>query len=146
MRGSPTFPSRLMFYLNMNKYSLGRIREIWINAYLNGEVDWLAYLEAPCFFVKENSGLTFKANQIANVSRSRARFKNKMEVDFEFKEAVEQLHEYREWATVLGSACFKRGGKIVNECRFFELWILVNDRWQIASLCLEEADLSREVE
>lgn len=58
-------------------YSVKQIREVWINAYLNGETDWLAYLEAPSFFVKRNAELISKADQLAYLERSRAKFPNK---------------------------------------------------------------------
>ncbi|MCY1543444.1 hypothetical protein D9M68_792640 [compost metagenome] len=128
------------------KYSLKQIRAVWINAYLKGEVDWLGYLEAPCFFIKDSDELIFKANQIANIERRRAKFPNKRATDFEFKETVERFHEYSSWAVVSGSACFKRGGDIVSQCNFFELWLLMDDRWQIASLCLEYTTRSREMQ
>ncbi|RDJ97607.1 hypothetical protein [Paraburkholderia lacunae] len=126
------------------KYSLQQIREVWINAYLNGEVDWLSYLEAPSFFVKKNAELISKADQIAYVERSRTKFPNKRARDVEFRETVKEMQEHKNWATVSGSASFRRNGEIVSQCEFFELWLIVEDRWQIASLCIEDTDRAGE--
>lgn len=121
-------------------YSVKQIREVWINAYLNGETDWLAYLEVPSFFVKRNAELISKADQLAYLERSRAKFPNKRTGDVEFRETVTAMHEHKNWATVSGSAWVKRNGEIVSQCEFFELWLVAEGRWQIASLCIEDTD------
>jgi hypothetical protein len=123
------------------KYSLKHVREVWINAYLNGEVDWLAYLEAPFFFVKSNAELISKADQIAYIERNRAKFPHR---NVEFRETVTGMQEHKNWASVSGSAWLKRNGKVVNRCEFFELWLIVEDRWQIASLCTEDTNHAEE--
>ncbi|AZE50118.1 hypothetical protein C4K04_4459 [Pseudomonas chlororaphis] len=123
-----------------NKYSLKQIREVWINAYLNGEVDWLSYLEASTFFIKRNSELISKAEQIAYIERSRTKFPNKKAGAAKLRETVKEMQEHKNWTTVSGLACFERDGEIVNQCEFFELWLLVENRWQIASLCIEDTD------
>ncbi len=122
------------------QYSLKQIREVWINAYLNGETDWLAYLETPSFFVKHNAELVSKASQISSIDRGFARFPGKRTTDVEFSETLKQWQEHKNWATVEGSARIKRNGEVVSQCEFFELWLIADDRWQIASLCMEDSD------
>ncbi|WP_206997119.1 hypothetical protein [Trinickia mobilis] len=120
------------------KYSLKQMREVWIDAYLNGEVDWLAYLEAPSFFVRKGAEQISKAGQMANIERSQAKFPNRRPGDVEFKELISEIREHTEWATVSGFASFRRKGEIVSQCEFFELWLVLENRWQIASLCIED--------
>lgn len=122
------------------KYSLNQIRDVWINAYLNGEVDWLTYLEAPSFFVTRNGGIISRSEQIAYIERSRRKFPNKRAGNVEFGETVAEMQEHKSWATVSGSAWIKRNGEIVSQCEFFELWLIVESRWQIATLCIEDTD------
>lgn len=126
------------------KYSFKQIRAVWINAYLNGEVDWLAYLEAPSFFIQRNAERVSKADQIAYIERSRTKFPNRRAGNVEFKEAVTAMQEHKNWATVAGSAWFKRNDQIVSQCEFFELWLIVEGRWQVASLCIENTDRTEE--
>ncbi len=123
-----------------SKYSLTQVREVWVNARLNGEVDWLDYLEAPTFFLKANGELVSKANQIAYIERSRKKFPNKRAGEAEFKETGIGIQQHKSWATVTGSACLKRDGKIVHQFEFLELWLIVGGRWQIASLCIEDIE------
>ncbi|MHA7683670.1 hypothetical protein [Cupriavidus sp. PET2-C1] len=127
-----------------NRYLLNQIREVWINAYLNGEVDWLSYLEAPTFFVKRGDKLIFKSEQISFIERSRAKFPTKKSKGVEFRESIIDMQERKGWATVYGSASFKRNGEIVSQCNFFELWLIIDERWQIASLCIEDANQAAE--
>lgn len=127
------------------KYSIKQIREVWTNAYLNGEVDWLSYLESSSFFVKKGASLTSKSEQITNIKRNQAKLPGKKHGEVEFKESVMEIRERSNWTTVSGFASFKRNGKIVSQCEFFELWLIIDDRWQITSLCVEDIDGSYEI-
>lgn len=123
-----------------NRYSLNHIREVWINAYLNGEVDWLSYLEAPTFFVKRGDKLISKSEQISFIERSREKYPTKKHKEVEFIESTIDIKEHKGWATVFGSALFKRNGEIISQSNFFELWLVIEERWQIASLCIDDTD------
>lgn len=123
-----------------SKYSLTQVRDVWVNARLNAEVDWLDYLEAPTFFLRANGELVSKANQIAYIERSRKKFPNKRAGEAEFKETGIEIQQHKSWATVTGSACLKRDGKIVHQFEFLELWLIQAGRWQIASLCIEDIE------
>ena len=103
--------------MNRN-YALKDVREVCIRAYLNGEVDWLAYLEAPSFFVKKNADLISKASQIAYIERSRAKFPKRSESDIAFSETVTHMQQYKHWATVAGTALTKRDGDILSHWEF----------------------------
>ncbi|AOK63131.1 hypothetical protein WL71_05235 [Burkholderia ubonensis] len=128
------------------KYTLEQIREVWLNAYFNGETDWLAYLEAHLFFVTRNGELISKSEQIEFIERSRAKFPSKRANIVEFGETVAEMKKQDHWATVSGSAWIKRNGEIVSQCDFFELWLMVENRWQIATLCIEDIDRTQKAQ
>lgn len=127
-----------------SKYLLKQIREVWIDAYLNGEVDWLSYLESPSFFIKRGEELISKSEQISYIKRSRSKFPTKKQEGVEFRESIIEIREHNGWSTIFGSASFKRNGEIVSQCNFFELWLIIEERWQIASLCIEDFDQASE--
>lgn len=129
----------------INKYRLSQIREVWINSYLRGETDWLIYLEAPLFFVTRNAEIITKQEQIAHITRNHEKLSKSSANDIEFGEEVTAMEEHKYWATVSGRAWLKRDGEFFNQCRFLELWIIANKRWQIASLCIEDRDHTEEI-
>ncbi|WP_316893421.1 hypothetical protein, partial [Ralstonia mannitolilytica] len=91
-----------------------------------------------------NAERVSKADQIAYIERSRTKFPNRRAGNVEFKETVTAMQEHKNWATVAGSAWFKRKGEIVSQCEFFEFWLIVEGRWQVASLCIEDTDRTEE--
>jgi len=127
-----------------NKYSIMQIREVWINAYLHGEVDWLDYIEIPLFFVIRNGRSISKSEEIEFIERSRRKFPNRRADNVEYAEVVDQMQERKYWGTVSGSAKIKKNGAIASQFYFFELWLVVDNRWQIAKLCIEDIDHKQE--
>lgn len=121
-----------------NKYSIMQIREVWINAYLNGEVDWLDYLEIPLFFVIRNGRHISKSEEIEFIERSRRKFPNRRTNNVEYAEVIDEMQERKYWATVTGSAKIKKNDVIASQFDFFELWLVVDNRWQVAKLCIED--------
>ena len=120
------------------KYRLMDIREVWKKAYANAEVDWLTFLEAPSYFAKRGSTLMTKADQLAYIERNRRRIVAR-NTDVELSEELHEVQEHRGWATVAGRATVRRKNE-VNRSDFLELWVMIEDRWQIASLCIDELE------
>jgi hypothetical protein len=97
-------------------------------------------LETTSFFVKRNAEVITKAEQIKNIERNRTKLSNNKTGMVKFRETTTEIQEHKNWATVSGGACFERNGEIVSQCEFFELWLIVENRWKIASLCIEDID------
>jgi hypothetical protein len=120
------------------KYSLASIREVWLDAYLNGDASWLEYLEAPCFVVVNGPTLVSKAEQIAYLERSRQKFPGGRNGDFSFTQSVHRTLERESWATVVGSFVSSRNGRQISNCDFSEFWISTEGSWRITSLYLRD--------
>ncbi|WP_148283904.1 hypothetical protein [Burkholderia cepacia] len=112
---------------------------------MNGEVDWLAYLEAPSFFVNRNGVHISKSEEIAFIEVSRRKFPNKRTNDVKYTEVIDQMRERKNWATVYGSAQITRDGEVASQFDFFELWVIVESRWQVVMLCIEDIDHARKI-
>jgi hypothetical protein len=121
-----------------NEYSLLDVRAVWIDSYRKGLLDWLSYLESPFFFVKRGDKIMSKREQLAVIDRSRLASLSGWASDLDFNESIEEIRDFSGWSTVFGSAMFSRNGEVVGEYRFFELWIMSEGRWQIASLCYDD--------
>ena len=124
------------------KYRLMDIREVWKKAYLNAEVDWLTFLETPSYFAKRGSTFMTKSHQLAYIERNRRRILVR-NADAEVSEELHQVQEHRGWATIAGRATVRWKNEL-NRSDFFELWVMIEDRWQIASLCIEELDTNQD--
>ena len=116
------------------RYSLDSIREVWVNAYFAGEVEWLAYLEVPSFIIVSRVGLTTKSEQIHNIERSKKAFPFGKLLPVVFEQTVLQTTQHEGWASVVGTVTSRRGEHIVSDINFSEIWLAVNNSWRIASL------------
>lgn len=125
--------------LKMNKYKLLDIREVWKNAYRNVETDWLLFLEAPFYFAKRGANIISRAEQIAYLERNREKILGRQKnASDDYREEIKEVHERDGWATVAGSIISRDFTGNVNYGEFLEVWIFLTERWQIASLCIDE--------
>ncbi|WP_139207452.1 hypothetical protein [Phytopseudomonas flavescens] len=116
-------------------FSLKVVRQAWIDAYFKSDVDWLAHVESPFFFVKRGAIVMSKKEQLSLIERNRRKVPI---ADTVFNETTTQTQEHTGWATISGSASVTRDNELVNEYKFFELWLILHGRWQIASLCYDD--------
>jgi hypothetical protein len=124
-----------------NEYSLLDVRAVWIDSYRKGLLDWLSYLESPFFFVRRGDKVMSRREQLAVMERSRSASLFGLAGDLDFNESIEEIRDFSGWSTVFGSATFSRKGEVVGKYRFFELWLISEGRWQIASLCYDDIPL-----
>lgn len=117
------------------KFPLEIVRQAWIDAYFKGAVDWLAHVESPYFFVKRGEVVISKSEQLSIIKKNQ---KKMPPSDTIFNEKIESMCEHSGWATISGSASIARNGELISEYMFFELWLILNGRWQIASLCYDD--------
>ncbi|QEM83614.1 nuclear transport factor 2 family protein [Halomonas binhaiensis] len=117
--------------------SLEKVRKLWIEAYFKGDVDCLADIESPFFFVKSGETIISKDEQLSNVRKNRyKRLVNKCDI-VDFRESIDEVREHPGCTTVSGRATVYCESEIVGRYDFFEVWMVVDDRWQIAYLCYE---------
>lgn len=116
---------------------LGKVRKLWTEAYFKGDVDCLADIESPFFFVKSGATIISKDEQLSNVRKNRyKRLINNWNI-VDFSESIDEVCERPGCTTVSGCATVYWKREIVGRYDFFEVWMIVDDRWQIAYLCYE---------
>jgi hypothetical protein len=121
-----------MITYNVSKYSLVSIREVWRNACVEGETDWLEFIETPNFILIEERTTISRAEQIAHLQRKKRSFPRA--TDFQYHETIHRVDEHQGWATVVGSFESHRNGVALAKCDFAEFWLVVDGRWRVASV------------
>ncbi|CAM2182873.1 hypothetical protein BLAT2472_60293 [Burkholderia latens] len=51
---------------------------------------------------------------------------------------ITKISEKQQWASFSGTGSMRRDGRILTMFDFLELWLICDDRWQIAALCYDE--------
>jgi hypothetical protein len=118
------------------RYSLSQMREVWIDAYLHGDIDQLNFVQSPHFFVMHADKILTKIQQIAYITRHRAEHTWHYP-GVSLHHDVTSLVEGPRWTTLSGSGEMRRGNCTLSRFQFIELWLISDNRWQIASLCYE---------
>ncbi|WP_137079890.1 hypothetical protein [Halomonas caseinilytica] len=120
------------------KIPLKSVRQAWIEACANGQADWLDYIESPSFFIKKGGDVITKKDQLWSVERSRKKHSLTDKKQFSFSHLEEEIHERDGWAVIKGFGCVKINNKEVNSYGFLELWVVLDGRWKIASICYNQ--------
>ncbi|WP_230461586.1 hypothetical protein [Burkholderia ubonensis] len=121
------------------RYSLCQMRAVWIDAYLNGDVDQLAFVESPHFFVKRGTRILTKSQQLAHLQRHSPE-RTGRHFSWQAHGEMTEFAESRQWASIRGSGSMRCDGTIVSAINFVELWLVQDERWQIAALCYDERE------
>ncbi|MGN8192190.1 hypothetical protein PPH94_015970 [Burkholderia cepacia] len=119
------------------KYGLLEMRDVWIDAYVNGDIDQLNFVESPHFFVKRGNRILTRLQQISSIQRHLSE-KTWRGFALHVRDEITEFQEGRLWASISGTGSMQRDGRILSRFDFLELWIISDDRWQIAALCYEE--------
>ncbi|WP_230975304.1 hypothetical protein [Burkholderia multivorans] len=120
-------------------YSLCQMRAVWIDAYLNGDVDQLNFVESPHFFVKRGTQILTKSQQLAHLQRH-ASEQTRRNCNWHAHGETTEYAESGQWASIRGAGSMLCDGKTVSAVNFFELWLVDDNRWQIAALCYDERE------
>lgn len=123
----------------ISKYNLRDIRKMWQEACLNVSVDWLKYLERPTYFAKRGEEIMFRPEQLAYLERNKEKVAVRR-AQYITEESSVEIHDHGGWATISGFATSKDSTGVLGRHKFYEVWIVVDDRWQIASLFIDELD------
>ncbi|MCA8090566.1 hypothetical protein LGM65_06620 [Burkholderia anthina] len=126
------------------KYDLPQMRNVWIDAYMNGDTDQLNFVESPHFFVKRGDRILTKQQQIFYIQRH---LSGKAWVHFglHVHNEITEITEQRQWASISGTGSMRRDGRTLVRFNFLELWLIHDDRWQIAALCYDEKEYEGEM-
>lgn len=119
-------------------FPLSSVREVWIDAYFSGDLEWLSYLEAPTFIVIEGDIVTSKKEQLQFLEVSKRKFpRGRSGVNL--AHTVVEHREMSGWASVAGHFTLTRDGVVHRTGSFFEIWAIVDRRWNIYSLYLKDS-------
>ena len=110
------------------------MREVWIDAYLTGDVEQLAYVESAHFFVKHGGLTKTKQQQLARLRTFSAEYVSRMS-GMTYVDESRCIIEYGEWATISGICAMRNNGQVFERNAFTELWVIDDGRWQVAALC-----------
>ena len=115
------------------------MRDVWIDAYMNGDVDQLNFVESPHFFVKRGKRILTKSQQISYIQRHLLE-QTWCNFGLYVHDEITKISEKNQWASFSGTGSMRRDGRILTTFDFLELWLICDDRWQIAALCYDEKD------
>lgn len=121
-----------------SKYKLTDVREMWVRAYFNGETDWLDFLQTPTFFAKRGENFITKAEQLAFIDRNKGKFVAAKKSNNPAMELEKSIVEHNGWATVTGFYESTSDKGLSIRSSFLEVWVVIDARWQIASLCVDD--------
>ncbi|MBP0716337.1 hypothetical protein ABXK61_23935 [Burkholderia sola] len=120
-----------------NKYSLLQMRDVWIDAYISGDIDQLNFVESAHFFVKRRDRILTKVQQIASIQRRLAE-KTWPDCGPRIHQDITAIVEDHSWASISGTGSMASNGKDLTRFDYLELWVVNENRWQIAALCYDE--------
>ncbi|RQR27080.1 DUF4440 domain-containing protein [Burkholderia sp. Bp9143] len=126
------------------KYDLLEMRDVWIDAYMSGDVDQLNFVESAHFFVKRGGRILTKLQQISSIERHLSE-KTGFNLGLHVHTEITVIAEDRHWASISGTGSMRRDGRTLTRFDFLELWLVNDDRWQIAALCYDEKECEDEV-
>ncbi|CAB3763082.1 hypothetical protein GQ57_22065 [Burkholderia sp. MSh2] len=121
------------------RYGLLEMRDVWIDAYMNGDIDQLKFVESPHFFVKRGDRILTRLQQISAMQRHLSE-KTWRGFSLQVRDEITAIEESPLWASISGTGSMQRGEGILTRFDFLELWLVNDDRWQIAALCYEEKE------
>ncbi|RQR34786.1 MULTISPECIES: hypothetical protein [unclassified Burkholderia] len=121
------------------KYDLLEMRDVWIDAYMNGDIDQLNFVESSHFFVKRRDRTVTKLQQISFI-RQRLSENTWPDVGLRVHDEITEVERNRLWASISGTGSMRRGGRTLIRFDFLELWLINGGRWQIAALCYDEKE------
>ncbi|WP_423393105.1 hypothetical protein [Burkholderia sp. LMG 21824] len=119
------------------KYDLIQMRDVWIDAYTNGDIDQLSFVESPHFFVKRGDIIITRHQQISHIKQHLSE-NTWRRFDLGFRDETIRITESKQWASISGTSSIRRDGMALIWFNFLEPWLACDDRWQIAALCYDE--------
>ncbi|RQS76868.1 DUF4440 domain-containing protein [Burkholderia sp. Bp8963] len=125
------------------KFDLMQMRDVWIDAYIDGDIELMNYVESPQFFVKHGGAMTTKQQRVARMRAHAAEQALRMS-GVRYEDETRHVSEQGEWATVSGIGVMRKSEMIRARYTFLELWVINDGRWQIAALCYEHMEIDRE--
>ncbi|TCW75090.1 nuclear transport factor 2 family protein [Burkholderia sp. SRS-46] len=127
------------------KYSLMQMRDVWLDAWRNGDIDQLNFVESLHFFIKHGDAVRTKPQHLARM-RAYAAEHAARQWGMTYEDEVRHVVERGEWATVSGINAMRRNGRLCARHEFMELWLICDARWQIAALCYEHKEIGHDVD
>jgi hypothetical protein len=121
----------------ITRYSLSQMRDVWIDAYLHGDTDQLNFVQSPHFFVMYANKILTKSQQIAYITRHRSEHTWHYP-GVSLRHNITSIVESPRWTAISGFGEMRRDDNALSRFEFLELWLIIDNRWQIASLCYEE--------
>ncbi|MBN3790256.1 DUF4440 domain-containing protein [Burkholderia sp. Ac-20353] len=125
------------------KFDLMQMRDVWIDAYIHGDLELTNYVESPQFFVKHGGSMITKQQRLARMRAHAAEQASRMS-GMRYEDETRHVSEQGEWATVSGIGAMRKNGMIRARYKFLELWLINDGRWQVAALCYEHMEIDRE--
>lgn len=116
------------------KTDLNLMRREWYNAFYNGNVEQLDYLETEWFISTNGQKVLYKKHQLRKVEMRSA--EQKM-LSLRRREYDVEVREFKGIACVSGKATLDNGDDSVN-IGFIETWIMINGGWKLQFVTFEE--------
>jgi len=115
------------------KADLNLIRREWYNAFYNGNIEQLDYLETGWFISTNGHKVLYKKHQLRKIEMCSAEYKmlsiTRTEYDVE-------IREFKGIACISGKAALDEGDDIT-KVGFIENWIMVNGGWKLQFVTFE---------
>lgn len=116
------------------KADLNLMRKEWYNAFYNGNVEQLDYLETEWFISTNGQKVIYKKHQLRKIemrsSERKMLFVTRTEHDVE-------IRKFKDIACVSGTATLNDGDNIV-KVGFVENWIMIKGGWKLQFVTFEE--------
>jgi len=109
-----------------------------------GDTNQLNFVESSHFFVKRRDRTMTKSQQIAYIRRHQSE-NTWCHFGLHVHNEITEISEDRGWASISGTGSMRRDGRVLVRFSFLELWLIQDDRWQIAALCYDEKECKSEV-
>ncbi|KVN41315.1 hypothetical protein WJ63_22920 [Burkholderia pyrrocinia] len=122
------------------KYDLMQMRDVWLDACRNGDIDQLNFVESPHFFIKHGDAVRTKPQHLARM-RAYAAEHAERHAGMAYEDEIRHVVERDEWAAVSGISAMRKNGRLVARQEFLELWLVCDARWRIAAFCFEHEEI-----
>lgn len=119
--------------MNSFKTDLNLMRKEWYNAFYNGDIKQLDYLEADWFISTNGKKVLYKQHQLKRISESQFNSKN---IGVKRAESDVIVHEFNDIACVCGKAEVISGEE-TTRINFIENWVKINGGWKLQFVSFE---------
>ncbi|WP_175921198.1 DUF4440 domain-containing protein [Burkholderia latens] len=119
------------------RFTLAQMRDVWIDAYRRADVEQLAFVASPYFFVQHEARIRTKAQFLARM-RIVAAERAPDSLDIEYRDETKQIVVRGQSATITGIGSVWINQAIDSRFDFVEQWYVIDARWRIAGLRYEQ--------